>query len=352
MNVSVKDRFKSAGAKFKEASVRFMLPKGVYIDKGWHDVTTTAPTQVALWVTAEKLTIQIHPAFRIDITYPWEDAWWSGLTFNIRRGRFDSIDVTSKGWGFISVSGTVKKNICQTFSKFIVGTKFHSCGYDPTADRNLGQVLTQVMNRIKSGPSNSGVVAKNLTGLGASLTFSLNRGVKEVTAAGGIEIPSNGTIRLYASLMGTAEHLKKGTVKVASVHIDSEDIYVIKGNERLVKLQSIKINRGGSVEVRKHKALGSVKSAESTESVLRGLAALFAGVAQGGNIESGQVNLYLKQQQGGLNPEIVRGVTKNQLEKALTTALRKMYCQNYKTIRNAMPKGMSLDKIFGLQKCG
>jgi hypothetical protein len=319
----------------------------VYTDEGITFITTFLDTK--------RLMLSFSGPLFVNATWPAENAKWRGLTYTFStskwaRGRVSEIDLWRiPGWTEGDATGLIKRTILATFHGLIAGTNVNKPGYNPLDDPDPSGTLDQIMANLKKNPRIGNIGLKDLTGLEAGVSVSLAQAVKRNTAEGGVEIPKRAYLDLNVELQGTARDVAKGTVRADKVVVKSEDIYLTRGGERLVRLKSVVIHRGGLVQVEKHEGLGAVGTAEGVESLVR-LIGIFGAAADGARGNSAGTEFLVRRSisRGHANPSIVKGVTRSQLNKALTKALQEVYSQEYKTIQARMPKGIKLDDVFGI----
>ena len=105
-------------------------------------------------------------------------------------------------------------------------------------------------------------------------------------------------------------------------------------------LESLSIERGGQVNLRRFRLLGAASTAGGVESLLRLLGAAAAIADRGVN---GGAALDIASRTGDLRPRIVEGMTQQQIEAALSAAVHTLVLENAEAI-----PGVNLPQVLGI----
>jgi hypothetical protein len=201
--------------------------------------------------------------------------------------------------------------------------------------------MNSIKRNMQAMPSGkSEVSGEKVRNVNVSASFSFRQEIKESTPEGGIFIRAGGSASLDVSFSGSiSEVAEESTRKINTITITSDDIILQKDGADVAKLQTIDINYGGSVSVRRFEALGKLQTAQGVESLGRLMLLLLA--LSGGRPED---RLALAEARPpSLEPEIVSGIAIRQINAALTRAI-KQFLQIH---HNVVP-GVDLYDVFGI----
>lgn len=336
----------------------FQIPENRTFAQNWkYTAKTSAPTTIGLEVTPQGLRIWTSPGLHFDVQWPAQNMRMYGAGVNFTSGQpyAEFSPVRGMGEGFIDVTETGEKTVRDMIASAIAGTSMANPGYDPLRDPNIMQTLSRIKANFDAMPpapgAGAGVAPAEVSRptVGASLAMK-SPFVKQATG-GGVSIPAGGGFDI--SIQGTgnlAQILAAGTQPQAAamaagiqqIDVSSESIQLLKGNgEPIAKLQSLVISRGGQVRLDRFEMLGGLGTGAGIETLIRLLVAAGTAASQG---LPGEVGVGVAAQNGGLEPELVRGVSRKMIEDALSESVRKLLTEN----RHAVP-GLDLGLVFGVR---
>jgi hypothetical protein len=349
-NGQIEEIERSIGARVRNGSVSFTIPGGRTLVEQWHDVTTTSPTRVTLSVDRQGFRILISPPVLIDIQAPWSDIHWRGLRYEFATARFTNVDVRNTQGPAFDSEGIARGEITEHFEELLAGTRLARAGYNPATDTDLAGLLGEIGARFGGDASHGSVTTIDLRRVSASVGVTLQRDVRNMTPAGGVVIESGTTVTIRVHTSSSVASAVNAP-RISSVHIDSSGINLIQGGEPRVRLTSLELERGRRVLVREWEALGDVRTAESAETTLRAFGLIFSAIVRTSGHEGATRALTEHGiRQGQANPSVVRGLTRSQLERALSEALSTALNEQVGAIRAGLPPNIyrAVASFFGL----
>lgn len=376
MGETIESKAAAAGGEIRSASVSFQLPANALVVKQWNQVETKSSTRVVLRLDRTGLSVEISPGLFVDVQWPLSNVKWTGLKYEFgvkgvpvmtvapRPGLFlpptprlvsglpgqvTQVDLEDTQSIALGGTGVVKSRIVAMFNDMVGATRFSAPGYDPLTDPDPGRTLAQLQQKFLATPSSSPLTTKDLTGMSGTVTVVPKSPISRSTADGGVEIVGGSPITISAKLQGTAADVVNKSIRVDTVAISGDGIYLLKNGQREVQLTRLEIARGCQVTVSEFKAIGkTIKTAEGAETFLRFVGLLLhTAAAVQGNSAATEAILKHRIEQGEANPTIVQGVATGQMEAALSSAIKELYRQNYNQLSTRMPAGINLDDVFG-----
>lgn len=337
----------------RSARVSFTMPAGKKLAGSFaYEARTQYATTVTLEASPTELRVWTSPGLHFDVQWPGQNMRFSSAGVNFGSGQpFANFFLEGGlGAGFIDVSERGATEVRSMISQAIAGSAMARPGYNPMQDRDL----IGTMNRIKSNfdrlPSGSGnqVGTQDLTSPTIGATLAMKTPFAQEADGAGVEIPAGGS--LDVSIQGNANLarlLQAGNPQAAAmaagiqhVSINSDAITLKHKGKPIAKLQSLRVLRGGQVTLDRFEMLGGLGAGAGFESLLRLIVGTVAMAERGVPPEIGaQVTVA----NGGAEPELVRGVSRQMIEQGLSTAVQALLRDN----RNAIP-GLDLGLVFGV----
>ncbi|MBI2910610.1 MAG: DUF4157 domain-containing protein [Chloroflexi bacterium] len=336
-----------AQTQLTSASLSLTIPGNRQLTNNWNDLSTTDPTTVRLTITPAGIQLRFSPALLIDVQWPVSDIAWSGVDYDFASGAISSIHLRSTQDVAISgAHGAARGEIGSFVSRLLAGTPIATPGYNPLADPDLAGTLQAIRANWDREPSGADIERADVRNVEVSAEVAFEREVSAGTPAspaGGIVIPSGGRATVTVTLEGSAADLATASApRVRFVTIDSEEIFLRQEGRDLAKLQTIDIEQGGQVRVRRFEALGSLRTAEGVETVGN-----FVGLLLLLGRASPSDRLALAGREPHLEPTIVPGIARDRIETSLTEAVRRFIIENPRAI-----PGIDLGEVFGVQNLG
>lgn len=332
------------GIDLKSAYLGFTIPDNTDLTGNWNQLRTDDTTRVRLHVSREGLQISFSPALTVDAQWPVSNVRWSSLDYDFESGGISNISLYNDQFGF-SAKGSVERSIREFIQTLVGGTALAKAGYDPMKDPDLGATLKQIQanaNAAGKSTKKGDLDANEMTSFSAGATFALKEGIERTEGDGGVSIGAGEDISVSVNVAGDGATLGEGGVPdVRSVDVSSEGIVLKKGGEPIARLESFSVYKGGKVDVRRFKGLGKLSTFEGIES----MAKLFVVLGQVSQARGNRAAL--RNINGDISPRAVDQMAEEDMEKALTEAVRKLVLEN----PHAVP-GVDLRAVLGIEADG
>jgi hypothetical protein len=290
-----------------------------------HTLTTGSRTRIQLRVSRERLEVVMSPPMMVDATFPVRNSSIAGCGWDFTRGQ-PVVDVRDAGTGVVPSTGPVRSRIDGLLRQALAGSPIGRPGYDPLADREIMTHLAALQRAFEALPAAEGASGGPLEIRDPSAGATLAMRAPFVAGSGGasMNIPAGGLFTAEVETTGDARAAAAGrgaagalaALQVSSLNLDSDSITISKDGSPVARLRSLRVLRGGVVQVLHYEPLGTAAIADGVEGLLR----LFSGDTRGS--------------------EFVR----RQLEEALSTAVRSLVLEN----RGAIP-GVDLASVLGVR---
>lgn len=318
----------------ESAGLSFRLPGNTALTGDWNQLQTTAPTGVWITVTPRALRVQFSPALEVDAQWPHSNVAWSGFTFDFASGKVSDVGVENTQFA-IPISGTVRDSVTSFVMKTVAGTKLGKGGYNPLQDADLTGTLAALQANMASqatGGKQGDLKPRQVNGFALHASAKTREKVEAGAPGGGIQMPAGAGITVAVSLAGNGETIGSTPPNVQSVDVSSSDLTLLSGGKPIAKLRSMRVDRGGKVDVTDFEPLGKLAEVGAGESLIRLFGALIA-------LESGDRRAL----NADLNPRVVNGVAEAQIEKALTEAVQTLVRDHHDLI-----PGFDLRAVLGM----
>lgn len=332
-----------ADLALKSAGVSFQLPANTILTGDWkYDLRTQGATRVWITVTEQGLSVQFWPALQVDATWPVSNADWRSVDFSFTKGEVSHVGVESTQFA-LPVEGTVRSSVTDFVHGVMAPTPMGRAGYNPLRDRNLAGTLAAVQSSFLSKGSSGGgkgnLDPAKVGGVALSASFKTRSRIEQGTSQGGLVLPAGAGLDVSVSVAGNMPTLARGGVPdVQSIDIGSSDLTLLKDGKPIAKLRSLRIARGGAVDVLDFEPLGKLAEYGAGESLIR----LFAVLAQVRGAGDARVA-----QNADIHPRVVNGVAELEMERALTAAVQEMVREHH----DAIP-GVDLRSVLGVDPKG
>jgi hypothetical protein len=319
----------------QEAGISFRLPGDVALTGGWNQLETQESTGVWISATRQELRVVFSPPLLVDAQWPLSNVEWSGFTWDFAAGRMSHVDVHNTQIG-IPVDGQVRDAVTTYVTGLVSGSVIARGGYDPMKDPNLAATLRKIQGNFNSkGAAGKGGELKpeQLTNFGANATIRMGKAIDVSTAGGGVSMPAGATISLGVSVDGNGATIGRTAPNIQSASLSSNDLTLLSGGKPIARLRSMRIDRGGAVDVTDFEPLGKLAEVGAGESLIRLFGILAATQGADPRLAGG----------GDINPRVVNGVAEREMEKGLTAAVRQLVTEHH----DAIP-GVDLLTLFGM----
>jgi hypothetical protein len=341
--------------RMTQISFGFTMPGGLKLaELDGASCLTRAPTRISVTATATGLQFSMNPPIFVDAPWPAENVTIFGASYQYGGG----VSVSSKsgeGMGWFDVSDDVHGAVSSLIRNAVGGTAMGKAGYNPFHDPDVGQTLQQVGTKAATGggggggktSANTGVDARQLNQVGGGASMVVDGGFVFHSDAGGVQVPAGTTITVGAQGTGNMGDLgaaqtdadRGKALQLQDITINSSGITLLKGDKPVARITSLKIGRGGNVQVTGMEPLGIAGDLSAVESMVR----LFGG-AMGLAEQGASDDLALRLASKDANAEIIPGMTKHMIEAALTPAVQSMVRQH----AGSMP-GIDLGTALGIE---
>jgi hypothetical protein len=304
------------------------LPRSTPLRKvGVADVVTSDKTDITvLKLTLGKGGFQVDftPSLVIKLPPPLVDMGLGGVHYDFQTGA-----MTPRVWHESEVGIPVGKDSAIDGARgfmrgLVTGTPLAIPPYDPSADQDLILTVQQILQNLDGGGSSGGSIVLSIS-LSARLVI-----LKEIAAeleSGGFRIPAGATIKIDVDLAGTPADVK-ASPRIKRAEVDCSSLVLRQGGADLVELGRVLLLPGGVLEVNEVRPLGAVGKVAAVESLVR----LFGELDRGGSINAEP-----------LQPRVVEGLVKKELEDAIRPALLQWVRENA-----AIASGMDLRDVLSV----
>lgn len=344
-----------AQVDLRQARVGFTLPANKVLSGSWkYEARTEYATQVELAVTPSGLRISTSPSLHFDVQWPGQNMslYSAGVDFASGQSFAEFGLEHGAGSGVFDVRDTGQTVLRGMIDRAIAGTPMARPGYNPMNDQQLISTLTRIKANFDALPTGGGgapVTPGEVSRPRVGATLAMRTPFERAAGGAGLRIPSGGSFDvdiqgtgnlstiLAAGGTGEAAAIAAG---IQQIDIRSEAIQLIKGTEAVAKLQSLRVNRGGTVTLGRFEMMGSLGTGAGIESLIR----LFAGAAQlAGQGVPPEIGLEATARSGAAEPTLVAGLSRSMIEEGLTAAVQGLFREN----RSAVP-GLDLARVFGV----
>lgn len=321
----------------QSAGLNFRLPGDTALTGDWNQLCTTTATGVWLTVSARELRVQFSPPLRVDAQWPLSDVAWSGFTYDFTQGRLTHVDVENTQIG-IPIGGKVEKAVAAFVTSLVAGTPLGRGGYNPMADADLGATLKAVAGNFHAqgaGKKGGDLEAADITDIGAFASFKTRQAIQIGAGKGGLIMPAGASLDVSVAVDGTGATLPGGGFPtVRNVHLSSSDLTLMSEGKPVARLRSLRVDRGGAVDVTDFEPLGKLASLGAGESLIRLFGVLAA--LQGGDprLAGG----------GDISPRATHQFAEGEMEKALTDAVRQLVRDHHDVV-----PGVDLRSVLGIE---
>ncbi len=322
-----------SGLDLQSAGLSFRLPGGVALTADWNQLQTTAPTSVWITLTASSLTASFSPPLEVDAQWPASNVAWSGFTWDFASASLTRVGVESTQLGF-SVTGTVRDAVAAFVQGIVTGSPLARPHYDPRTDTDLSGTLASLQEGFLADQTQPAgdLTPAQVDGFGLHATLQATTPFTSGTDEGRVTLGAGATLGLDARVVGTGATVLASAPSISSLHVTSSDLVVSAGGKPVARLRSLRIDRGGAVDVTDFEPLGTMAELGAGESLLRLFVAVVA--LQGGDRRALGANL---------QPELINGLTEAQLEQNLTAAVIALIHANHAAI-----PGLDLRTVLGV----
>jgi hypothetical protein len=334
-----------AGLDPTSASVRFTLRGGMLLAGGDHPVSTSAPTDVELFIDQTHLVATFSPALVIDVT--GRNVSFSRLEydFTTASGGSNPSVATAGGLTVPFVGDTAELAADGIRSTFLsaLPASMKTGKYNPATDPNPGRTLNYIAIALNSGPTTAGgPTAKDVSKVRTSTTITAKAPFMVQKPAGTVVLPAGGKATLRISFAGTAaDMLNPATLKIDSVSLTTDSLTLQKDGEDVAVITSLHVDYGGKVHIDGWEARGQALKVQGDESAAR-LFMLMLQLSGGGSrdrlaVESGRGPSFA--------PTVTTEVIRLQLETTIEAAVASWIKQNPQAV--PIP-GVDLARALGL----
>lgn len=326
-----------ADVELRSAGVSFRLPGNTALTGDWNQLQTTRGTQVWMTVTRSELRVTFSPALEVDAQFPLSNVAWSGFTYDFTRGQVAHVGAENTQFA-IPIAGTVREAVTDFVMRLVRGTPLGRAGYDPLADRDVAGTLRAVQGNFTAGGGGGArgdLRPSQVTDVAFNASVRTRQAVQAGTSQGGLSLPAGASIDVSVGVEGNGETLARGGVPaVRQIHLSSSDLVLSKDGEPIVRLRSLRMDRGGAVDVLDFEPLGKLRDVGAGESLIRLFAALIA-------LEAGDPRLAAN---SSLEPRVVNGVAERELERSLTAAVQDLVRAHHDVV-----PGVDLRSVLGVE---
>lgn len=349
---AIRDQVPS-GVDLQALRLSFTLPKGKVLQGNWQSETrTSSASRVTLEVTPTQLRVWCNPGIHIDAQWPVQNMTLGGATYDFRTASTGVSVwlVRGLGEGFVDCTGTARESVTSLIAGGLRGTAASRPGYDPMGDPNIMGTLNAIASNFSSLPSSGeggGVTTDDMLQASAGATIALKDGFSRAEDGSGVVAAPGATFDITVAGDGSLGAIARGgnlaggarAAAIQSVSIATDGLKITKDGEDVIGLRRVRVDRGGVVTAEDLELLGKARRAADTESALRLLGGLLYYRAQGAP-PGLAVNLAARH----ADAEIVPGLSRAKVERALTAAVHTLLTEN----ANAVP-GLNLAEIFGVR---
>lgn len=320
----------------QSAGLSFQLPGNTALTGDWNQLETTSRTGVYITLSPQSLQVVFSPPLVVDAQWPASNVAWSGFTWDFGRAALTRVDLESTQIGF-SVAGTVHDAVAAFVQQIVGSSTLSKPGYNPLSDPNVAGTLAKLQSNFQGRPATGkpgNLKAGDVTGFALSAEATTRREIRAGAGSGGIVLPAGASLSLSASLAGTGADIGSRSPEVQALYFSSSNLTLESGGKPVAKLRSLRVDRGGTVDVTDFEPLGKLAEIGAGESLIR-LFGLLA-VVQGGADPRLAGN-------GDISPRIVGGIAEKQMEESLTTAVQQLVRDHHDVV-----PGLDLRSVLGV----
>lgn len=313
----------------------FSLPAETALTSDWQQLQTTSATRVALNVSATGLTVSFSPPLEADMQWPVSNVEWSGLRYDFATASVSRVDATNSQMLIPLFQGNVVSAVTAFVLAAVRGTPLARPGYNPLTDCDVMGTLAAVQASIAAqGTTGSGgdLSPRNVTDFAVSASVSATQRIEAGTGDGQMALDGGARLSLRAELGGNGATIASGPPSVRALYLDSTGLVLSSRGSPVASIRSLRVARGGDVDVTSFEPLGTLAEVGAGESLLRLFGALIA-------LESGDRRAL----NTSLNPDLTNGVAEARMERALSDAVRGLVREHH----DAVP-GLDLRTVLGV----
>ena len=361
--VSINEQLASHKLSAKEISLWFSLPSNMKIVEGSFnpknpDIVTTGESRVSLSLTQAELRISIYPALVIDpfmiskhalsgLTYTFlskaeirTTTLPSGQTVTLPVGLSGKItDVKLEYLDYFPSFFTddIKSAVSDTFMNMIRGTRYTRPNYLPLNDPDPGGGLEEIKANLTATPNTGKVnlALAHVKRVGGEIRVVTKEAILEKTGSQGIEVPAGANLSIEIELLGNAEEISNKYLGLSSAVLTGDNIYVVDGDERVVKLKKLRLLYGGTVQVLDFELVSKAAAAAQLAEALGRL--LVAAETKSAEPLEGRM--------------VISSLAEKQLNEALNKVGKRVYRENFDVLQKAVFP-FSLQVFFGMSPDG
>src|SRR5688572_8684678 len=314
-----------ANVDVRQVFLSFGLDQGkVLASAGDTDFVTKHASRITIVVTPTTVELRCSPFIWLDASWPAANMNWYGITYDLTTKTARASVTKGSGHGFLDYTAEAAAGLEKKVLDIVAGTPLAARGYNPMSDRDIMGTLGAIANNLKSAPSAGGaaggVKPADMKALSAGGTIALIKGVHMSHDGGGVDIPAGGEVSISVQGTGSVADVAAAgnpqamanAFHATAIDLSSESIMLLKNGKPIVRLQELRLDRGGKVTVDRFKLEGSAATAAGVEALLR-----LVGGALDAHSRGAPDGLAWELGARGAEPTIVTGMTKSALEKTL-----------------------------------
>ncbi len=275
----------------RQARLAFSLPAHKVLAGSWqYEARTDFETQVQLAVTPAGLRMTTSPSLHFDVQWPGQNMslWSAGVDFASGQSFAEFGLEHGAGSGVIDVRATGQAELRRMIDRGIAGTPMAQPGYNPMNDPQLTSTLARIkanFDALPTGGNATPVTPGEVSRPRIGATLAMRTPFERSSGGTGLRIPSGGAFDVdiqgtgnLSSILAAGGSAEAAAIAAGIQQIDirSEAIELMRGTEAVARLQSLRVNRGGTVTLQRFEMLGGLGTGAGIESLIR----LFAGAAQ------------------------------------------------------------------------
>lgn len=272
----LEDVEKEQGIEFKDFSVSFQVAPGKYYKSFKVDVDVPEyGSTVTITLTRTSIKVDIRPGLFIDVLWPVSNATLYGFSLTF-AGLKPKLELN----GIELVTGAAREQLDAYLSGLVAGTRFAEPGYDPTKDPNLiseladnsiiGDINRLKYNFEKNSEKKTGDEDSKIPGQVSALSYELNlvykKGMPIPESGYGVMIPPDTKFNLFITTSGSAAELMKKKSHLEQIRINSDGIYIYKGNVKIAALKTVEVDRGLKIKLGEVETFVDLKALAREES--------------------------------------------------------------------------------------
>jgi len=315
----------------------FELPEGTALSDDWNDTSTTADTTVEVAITPTALVVSFSPGLLVDMQFPLTNLTINSVTHTFASGATTADVSPSDAW----FAGDARSTMTGKVDAALRGTRMADAGYDPLTDPDPAETARAIGENLRTmASSGGGGATPHMSNFRAGADINVGTPIR-VAGDDGAALRIGGSISVVAELEGGLDELADRP-RISRLTITGHGIVVEKDGGDIVALERIVVARGGAVTVEQMRLMGAAAEAAGTESALRLL--LVIGLLSMGDSSD---RMALSQADPNFDAEIVPGIARAQIQRALTEGIRSLIIAH----ANDIP-GIDLADVFGVEVLG